>query len=469
MTSSITDRLSGLSGNAATKVPVTCATTAEITLSGLQTIDGVTVSSQDRVLVKNQTDTTENGVYTASSEAWSRASDFDGARDVVTGTQVFVVGGTTNGATFWYVSTSGDPSPGDEISFTQSPVSASATLAANVSYDNVGSGMNASNVQDAIDELEEKYLNIKGSDIASATTTNIGAAGKDFIHITGTTQIESLGTSTKYSHVWVKFTGSLTLKHNATSLILPNNGDDIVTQAGDRAEFRRITTGNWICLNYERADGSPLNATTFSITDLTAVTSMQGTDQIPIASASASNANRKITHANFKTSIGVSDFVLLYEDEASSEASIVIDNTIITSDYDHYVIELLAIVPANSNPSLLMTVSADNGSSYESSGYSWESREGQSGFNSDTSDSSYTLINQVTKVASGGANLLVHLFNPASATYRSSFRAIGMDNNSLVDTCGYNSTALVIDNVKIAFDSGNITYAKVRVYAERIS
>lgn len=57
------------------KEPVLVATTADITLSGLQSIDGVTVAAGDRVLVKNQAAPAENGIYVAAASAWSRAAD----------------------------------------------------------------------------------------------------------------------------------------------------------------------------------------------------------------------------------------------------------------------------------------------------------------------------------------------------------------------------------------------------------
>lgn len=57
------------------KAPVLVATTANITLSGLISVDGVTVAAGDRVLVKNQTAPAENGIYVAASGAWSRATD----------------------------------------------------------------------------------------------------------------------------------------------------------------------------------------------------------------------------------------------------------------------------------------------------------------------------------------------------------------------------------------------------------
>ena len=57
------------------KLPVDAATTANITLSGTQTIDGYAVTAGMRVLVKNQTTIANNGVYIVAAGAWSRASD----------------------------------------------------------------------------------------------------------------------------------------------------------------------------------------------------------------------------------------------------------------------------------------------------------------------------------------------------------------------------------------------------------
>lgn len=97
----------------------------------------------------------------------------------------------------------------------------------------------------------------RGTAIASAATTDIGAADSDYIEISGTTGITSLGTTATRNHVWVKFQSTLLLTHNATSLILPT-GANITTTAGDKAEFVRISGGNWQCLNYERASGAAL-------------------------------------------------------------------------------------------------------------------------------------------------------------------------------------------------------------------
>jgi hypothetical protein len=59
------------------KEAVRVATTGNITLSGTQTIDGISTVAGDRVLVKDQTNAANNGIYVVAAGAWSRASDFD--------------------------------------------------------------------------------------------------------------------------------------------------------------------------------------------------------------------------------------------------------------------------------------------------------------------------------------------------------------------------------------------------------
>jgi hypothetical protein len=119
MTSATTDRLAGFLAASAIKTPCRVATTANITLSATPTIDGVAVVAGDRVLVKDQTDTTENGIYVVDSGSWTRAKDFDGSKDVVDGTLVYVRAGTANQG-FWYASGT-DPIDvdTDAITFTQ--------------------------------------------------------------------------------------------------------------------------------------------------------------------------------------------------------------------------------------------------------------------------------------------------------------------------------------------------------------
>lgn len=95
---STTDRLRILNG-LGVKTPVKCCTTGNVTLSGLQVIDGVQLQANDRVLVGSQTNEDENGIYVAKTDNWTRALDLVSDEDVAAGTLVFVASGTRSGDT----------------------------------------------------------------------------------------------------------------------------------------------------------------------------------------------------------------------------------------------------------------------------------------------------------------------------------------------------------------------------------
>ncbi len=118
MASTIVDRLDGLSSAAAFKGPCRVASLSNLTLSGLQTVDGVSLVAGDRVLVRSQSDTTENGIYVVSASNWRRAKDFNGSRDVTKGTRVNVVEGSTQAGRTYAVSSEAPVVVGtDDINF----------------------------------------------------------------------------------------------------------------------------------------------------------------------------------------------------------------------------------------------------------------------------------------------------------------------------------------------------------------
>jgi hypothetical protein len=352
MTATLTDIIQGVETHKAFKVPCRVATTANITLSGLQTIDGVTVAADDRVLVKDQTDGATNGIYRVSAGTWSRFQDFDGERDLVSGTKVFVTSGSSNGRREYYLQTD-DPisigttvltfalaeaaafnpiydtflsktanytvastdegamilvdtsggavtitlpsiaSAGDfKIGVAKTTSDANAVTVARGSTDTInGATSIALAVQYETATLLAKSgttnwivtprANIprldatqtwggpntfsalltmtgaaqnwaKGADIASASTTDIGAATGNFVEVTGTTTITALGTVQAGTWRLVRFTGALTITHNATSLITLTAAN-IKTIAGDMALFVSLGSGNWRMVQYSEA------------------------------------------------------------------------------------------------------------------------------------------------------------------------------------------------------------------------
>jgi hypothetical protein len=82
------------------KQPVIAGTTTNITLSGLQTIDTVSVLAGERVLVKNQTNQAENGIYDAAAGAWTRSPDAN-TWDELISALVFIVEGGQAGAAYY--------------------------------------------------------------------------------------------------------------------------------------------------------------------------------------------------------------------------------------------------------------------------------------------------------------------------------------------------------------------------------
>jgi microcystin-dependent protein len=92
----------------AVKPPVRAATTSNLTsLSGTITVDGVSLSAGNRVLVKNQSDATQNGIYVVAGGSWTRATDTNSEENTKRGTYVFVESGTQNQNTSWVLYSEG--------------------------------------------------------------------------------------------------------------------------------------------------------------------------------------------------------------------------------------------------------------------------------------------------------------------------------------------------------------------------
>jgi hypothetical protein len=106
--------------------------------------------------------------------------------------------------------------------------------------------------------------------LASAATCDLGSKDYLRINITGTTTITSFGTTANRLRI-LRFSGVLTLTHNATTLILPG-AVNIVTAAGDIAIVASDASGNWRCLNYFRADAG-LESMLLALSDETTVIS----------------------------------------------------------------------------------------------------------------------------------------------------------------------------------------------------
>ena len=102
------------------KESVKAATTGNITLSGEQLLDGVSLSAGDRVLVKDQSTGSQNGIYVVASGSWSRAADADADSEVSSGLFTFVEEGNTNADAGFSLTTDGAITVGTTaLTFTQ--------------------------------------------------------------------------------------------------------------------------------------------------------------------------------------------------------------------------------------------------------------------------------------------------------------------------------------------------------------
>ena len=177
------------------KASVRAATTAAITLAtGLEngdTLDGVTLATGDRVLVKNQTDATENGLYVvAVSGAPTRSSDADTAAEITASFAVFVEEGTVNADSGWTLTNNGTITVGtSELSFTQftglGQITAGAGLTKTANTLDVIGGdgitVNADNVVINRAVVVTKYATSIGDGTATSYTVTHSLATKDVI------------------------------------------------------------------------------------------------------------------------------------------------------------------------------------------------------------------------------------------------------------------------------------------------
>ena len=265
------------------KESVHVATTANLaSLSGLLTIDGHTIEAGQRVLVKNQSTASENGIYVAGSSTWSRADDFDGTPAVDTGAFTFVEYGTVNGGTGWVLTTTGTITIGTTaLTFTQ--FSGGGTFTAgdalsltgsefDVKYDNSTIGINGSN------QIEVKDNGITSAKMAAGSVE----LGTDTV--SGTLAIANGGTGASSVADNLVFAGPSTggpLAPSFRSLVasdLPNHSTDKLT-SGTLGVARGGTGAATFTAGFVKSSGGTDALTTASTVSLT--TEVTGT--LPVA------------------------------------------------------------------------------------------------------------------------------------------------------------------------------------------
>ena len=141
---------SGLDTKESVRVATTAAGTLASSFANGETVDGITLATGDRILIKTQADGSENGIYTVNaSGAPTRATDFDTDAEVTAGSFTFVEEGTTNANAGFVLSTTGAITVGTTaLSFTQ--FSSSATVTAGTGITKTGSTLSVDAAQTQI-------------------------------------------------------------------------------------------------------------------------------------------------------------------------------------------------------------------------------------------------------------------------------------------------------------------------------
>ena len=181
------------------KDSVRCATTAAVGNIALNntttTVDGVTLSNGDRVLVKNQTAGAENGIYVASTSGnWSRAADADDSDSFTAGLFVFVEEGTTNEDSGWVCTTNGTITV-DTTAVAFSQFSGAGSVADGAGLSKIGNTLDV-NVDDATIEIVNDALEVKSTydaTLAKLSANNAFTGANSFTNATGQTFRQAAG------------------------------------------------------------------------------------------------------------------------------------------------------------------------------------------------------------------------------------------------------------------------------------
>jgi hypothetical protein len=223
------------------KDSVVVATTANITIATAlnvgDTIDGVTLSDGDRVLVKDQSDATENGIYVAGSSP-ARAGDANANAELTGGSFVFVEQGTANGDNGYVFTHNGTPTLGS-TNLTVAQFSGAGQITAGAALTKTGNQLDVG-VDDSSIEVSSDALRVK-----SAGITNTMLAGSIDLtsKVTGTLPVANGGTGAS------SLTANRMLVANGTSAIAVlgagTAGQVMLSNGGSAPAFGDIDGGTF--------------------------------------------------------------------------------------------------------------------------------------------------------------------------------------------------------------------------------
>ena len=273
------------------KASVVAATTANITLSGAQTVDGVSVIAGDRVLVKDQTTTANNGIYLCASGSWTRTTDADTYAELVAA-YTFVEGGTVN-ANNGFICTIPTSGTLGSTSITFAQFSGAGQVVAGTGMTKTGNTLNVNTASSArivvsADEIDLATTGVTASTYKSVTVDTFGriTAG------TNPTTISGFGITDAYTKTEVdtSLSGKLSTTGGTMSGAIAM-GTSKITGMGDPTNAQDATTKTYV-------DGILGSATSAATSAAAAATSASNAStSASNASTSAGNASTSATNA----------------------------------------------------------------------------------------------------------------------------------------------------------------------------
>lgn len=205
------------------KDSVRVATTANITLSGTQTIDGVSLSAGDRVLVKNQSTGSENGIYVVDSSGWSRADDADNSPtgEVTSGLFTFVEEGTSYADSGWVLTTN-DPITLNTTSLSFAQFSGAGQITAGSGLTKTGNTLDVGGTTNRI-TVNANDIDIASTYVGQTSITTLGTIA------TGTWNGTTMGVAYGGTGITTTPQGSVLISNTLNTFTALDGGSTITT------------------------------------------------------------------------------------------------------------------------------------------------------------------------------------------------------------------------------------------------
>lgn len=203
------------------KASVRAATTDNITLSAAQNIDNVALVAGDRVLVKNQSSASANGIYVVAAGAWTRAIDADTSAEVTPGLFTFVEEGTFNASSGWVLTNA-------------APVTLGTTLLSFAQFSGAGqitAGGGLTQLGNTLDVVTASAQRI----VVNADSIDLATTGVSVGTYTGVT-VDTYGRVTAGSNPVVVASGK-TLTANNTLTLTGTDGSSVAFGTGGTVAY----------------------------------------------------------------------------------------------------------------------------------------------------------------------------------------------------------------------------------------